>query len=355
MNTKAWMIYGANGYTGELAARQARRRGESPILAGRNAAAISRIADELGMQARIFNLHDKKMLAKNLSDVAAVLHCAGPFSATSQPMLDACLQTGTHYLDITGEITVFEAIFARDQEIRNAGIVAMPGVGMDVVPTDCLAAMLKRELPSATRLRLALYWHNARLSPGTSKTMVEGIPHGGKVRRNGKIITVPPAWKKDTFRFTNDLAMGGVTIPWGDVSTAYHSTGIPDIEVYLAAPERQLAKMKIPVFVRWLLGLKPVQTFVKRRIEKSVKGPNAEQRAQAEVLIYGDVEDDKGNKAALRLRTVEGYTLTADAAVEAAMRVASGSVEAGVKTPSVAFGAEFVLELDGSRLDTIAT
>lgn len=348
------MIYGANGYTGQLAARQALRRGESPILAGRNAAAISRIADELGMQARVFDLHDTTTLTKNLSDVAAVLHCAGPFSATSESMLDACLRTGTHYLDITGEIAVFEAIFARDQEIRSAGIVAMPGVGMDVVPTDCLAAMLKRELPSATRLRLALYWHNARLSPGTSKTMVEGVPHGGKVRRNGKIITVPPAWKKDTFRFRNDVELSGVTIPWGDVSTAYHSTGIPDIEVYLAAPERQLAKLNIPAFVRWLLGLTPVQAFVKRRIEKSVKGPNEEQRARAEVLIYGEVEDDQGNKAALRLRTAEGYTLTAEAAVEAAMRVTSGSVEAGAKTPSVAFGSDFILELDGSRLETVA-
>ena len=334
MSTPGWMIYGANGYTGELAARLARRLGESPVLAGRNGETIRSLASELGLQARVFDLHDPRAVTQQLHGIAAVLHCAGPFSATSRPMLDACIETGTHYLDITGEIAVFEAIFGRDEELRNAGIVAMPGVGMDVVPTDCLAAMLKRRLPSASHLKLALYWHKARLSPGTTKTMVEGIPEGGKVRINGKITRVPPAWKIDTFPFRDDLQLMATTIPWGDVSTAYHSTSIPNIEVYVAVTKKQLRGMKMPAAVRWLLGLKPVQAAIKKRIERRIKGPDDSERAHGEVLIYGEASDGKGNRTALRLRTREGYTLTAESAVKSAIRVASGTIEPGARTPT---------------------
>jgi short subunit dehydrogenase-like uncharacterized protein len=268
-------------------------------------------------------------------------------------MLDACIRSGTHYLDITGEIAVFESVFARDAELKSAGIAALPGVGMDVTPTDCLAAMLKRELPSATHLKLVLNWRNAKLSPGTAKTMVEGISQGGLVRKDGKIVSVPPAWRVDSFPFAENDSLSAVTIPWGDVSTAYYSTGIPDIEVYLAMSEKQVKQMKMPTPLRWLIGLKPIQAIIKKQIERRVTGPSDEQRARGEVLIYGVVGDDTGNTAAMRLRTAEGYTLTAESAVKAAMRVASGEFEPGAKTPSMAFGADFVLELTGSRLESI--
>jgi short subunit dehydrogenase-like uncharacterized protein len=347
---KTWMIYGANGYTGQLAARLAHELGESPILAGRNAEQIEPLASELGLETCVFDLHDPDKVARNLEGVAAVLHCAGPFSATSRPMLDACIKSGTHYLDITGEIEVFESIFARDAELRRANIVAIPGVGMDVTPTDCLAAMLKRELPSATHLKLAVNWRNAKISPGTAKTMAEGIPSGGKVRLDGKIVTVPPAWKLETFSFSESESLPAVTIPWGDVATAYYSTGIPNIEVYAAVSEKQIKQMRMPAMVRWLIGLKPVQNVIKKQIGKRVKGPDTGERAGSEVQIYGEVSDAAGNRKELRLRTVEGYTLTAESAVKAAIRVAAGEVPAGAHTPSMAFGADYILGLDGTRL-----
>ena len=157
-------------------------------------------------------------------------------------MLAACLLTGTHYLDITGEIAVFEDIHSRHQELSDAGIVAIPGVGFDVVPTDCLAAMLKRELPSATHLKLAFKSRYGKLSPGTPKTMVEGAPEGGRIRQNGRIVKVPPVHKVETIAFTESISTTAVTIPWGDVATAYYSTGIPNIEVFVGVPETQIGR-----------------------------------------------------------------------------------------------------------------
>ena len=346
------MIYGANGYTGRLAARVAAHRRLRPILAGRHAGPIRSLADDLGCESRVFDLHDPTVVATNLQGVAAVLHCAGPFSATSRPMLDACLRAGTHYLDITGEIGVFEDIHSRDREIRDAGIIAIPGVGFDVVPTDCLAAMLKRELPSATHLKLAFMARDGKLSPGTAKTMVEGLPEGGRVRENGRVVKVPPAYKVETIPFTEKLSTLAVTIPWGDVATAYYSTGIPNIEVFLGAPEEQIEKMKMPGILRSLLGLAPVQSLVKAVIAKRVKGPGDEQRSRDEMYVYGEARDEAGHRVAMRLRTREGYTLTAESSVTAILKTLEGRLAPGAYTPSMAFGAEYVLELEGTVLSS---
>jgi short subunit dehydrogenase-like uncharacterized protein len=348
-----WMIYGANGYTGRLTARFAKEHNLDPILAGRLAEPIRKLAGELGFESRVFDLADPAKVAANLEGVSAVLHCAGPFSATSGPMLAGCLRAGTHYLDITGEIAVFESVHSRSREIRDAGIVAIPGVGFDVVPTDCIAAMLKRELPSATHLKLAFMSRYGKLSPGTAKTMVEGLPEGGRIRKDGKIVKVPAAYKVESIPFTEDLSATAVTIPWGDVATAYYSTGIPNIEVFAGMPEKQISKMKIPGFMRWLLGLAPVQALMKSQIARRVKGPTDEQRARDEMYIYGEVRDDAGHKVAMRLRTREGYTLTAESGVKATRKIIEGRLAPGAYTPSMAFGSDYVLDLEGTRLSRV--
>ena len=348
-----WMIYGANGYTGRLAARFAKERHLNPILGGRRTEQIQPLAHELGFESRIFDLADPTVVARNLEDVTAVLHCAGPFSATSRPMLAGCLRAQTHYLDITGEIAVFEDIHSRGEEFRNAGIVVLPGVGFDVVPTDCLAAMLQRALPSATHLKLAFRSRYGKLSPGTTKTMIESLSEGGRIRKDGRIVKVPPAYKIETIPFTEDLSATAVTIPWGDVSTAFYSTGIPNIEVFLGASDRQIKQLQMPGFLRWLIGLKPVQAIMKAQIAKRVKGPTDEQRARDETYLYGEVWDDAGNKVALRLRTREGYTLTAESGVTATVKVLTGSLAPGAYTPSRAFGADYVLGLEGTKLSRV--
>jgi short subunit dehydrogenase-like uncharacterized protein len=348
--SEKWMIYGANGYTGRLAARVASGRALAPILAGRRLDQIQPLARELGLEWRIFDLGDPAKVVRNLEDVTAVLHCAGPFSMTSRPMLAGCVGAKTHYLDITGEIAVFEDIHSRSAEFSNAGIVVVPGVGFDVVPTDCLAAMLKRALPSVTQLKHAFKPRSGKLSPGTTKTMVEGLPDGGRVRIDGRIVNVPAGYKVETIQFTDELSAPAVTIPWGDVSTAFFSTGIPNIEVFLGASDRQIKQMKMPDVLRRLVGLQPVQAFLKALIARRVKGPTADERARNETYVYGEVRDAAAMKVVLRLRTPDGYTLTADSAVTATVKIASGNYPAGAYTPSMLFGADYVLELEGTQL-----
>src|SRR5262245_54603425 len=172
------LIYGANGYTGSLIAREAVARGQRPVLAGRKAPALGALADERGREPRVFALDDPAAVSAGFRGVRAVLHCAGPFARTSRPMADACLRERVHYLDITGEVAVFEALAARDAEAKAAGVLLLPGVGFDVVPSDCLAAHLKRRLPAATSLALG-FSSRGRVSRGTATTVAENLGGGG--------------------------------------------------------------------------------------------------------------------------------------------------------------------------------
>jgi short subunit dehydrogenase-like uncharacterized protein len=245
---KNFLIYGATGYTGELITRYAVERGLAPVIAGRNAAALGEIAKRYGLEHHIFALDETAKLDACLKDVTLVLHCAGPFSLTAEPMVKACLRTGTHYTDITGEIAVFEAMAARDAEAKQAGIMIMPGVGFDVVPSDCLARHLKNRLPSATHLALAFYGMG-RLSHGTQATMTMNVGKGGAIRKDGKITSVPAAWKSREIDF-GEVTRRAVTIPWGDVATAYYSTGIPNIEVFTVIPPANLRLLRASRYLR---------------------------------------------------------------------------------------------------------
>src|SRR5918912_1674411 len=340
-----FLLYGANGYTGRLITDLATGRGLRPVIAGRDRDSIERLARELNLEYCVFALDDRAAMAETLSEVAAVLHCAGPFSRTSKPMADACLRTRAHYLDITGEAAVIESLAARDHEAREAGVMLLPCVGFDVVPTDCLAAHLKRRLPSATKLALAIYGMS-RISRGTATTMVENINRGGLVRRDGKLTSVPAAWKTREIDFgTGPLT--ATTIPWGDVATAYYSTGIPNIEVYAAIPARLRRMMKLSRAFGWLLGTELVQRFLKKRIESQPPGPSEKERMIAKSLVWGEVEDDAGQRAVSRLSVPEGYTLTALTSLAIIEHVLAGNFSVGFQTPSKAYGADLILEIEG--------
>ena len=347
--TEGWLLYGANGYTGELIARRALAAGERPVLAGRSAESVGRLAAELGLEPRVFALDDPAAVDRGLAGMKAVLHCAGPFSRTAAPMADACLRARVHYLDITGEIEVFEGMAARHESALRAGVTLLPGVGFDVVPSDGLAAHLQRRLPSATHLALG-FQGSAHLSRGTATTMAENLHRGGAVRREGRIVPVPAAWKTRVIDFGAG-PVPAITIPWGDVATAYHTTGIPNIEVYMAAPRSMRVILKMARPFAPLLGSGSVQSVLKRWIQSRPPGPSAAHRARARSRLWGEARDAR-QAVVSRLETLEGYELTSRTALLALQRVLAGSVAAGFQTPGRAFGPDFILAMEStSRRD----
>ena len=338
------LIYGATGYTAKLIAALARQRGVKPVLAGRHDAKTRRVAESFDMDAKVFGLDDRDRLDAALSDVAVVLHCAGPFSRTSRAMVDACIRTSRHYLDITGEIDVFEACAARSPQAADNGVMVLPGVGFDVVPSDCLAAHAASKVVSPKRLTLAIAGPTT-LSRGTAKTIVEGIGQPSRVRRGGHIVPLKKPIRRE-IDFGN-RSVPCVSITWGDVAIAYHSIGTDDIEVLFASTPEVEQAVNLNPLLRFLLTTGFAQKMIKRRIDKQPEGPDTSEREQGSSTLFAEVEGANGEVASAMLRTPEAYSLTADSALTIAMRVASGDHKPGFQTPSMAFGADFVVDLEG--------
>ncbi|HKR63640.1 MAG TPA: saccharopine dehydrogenase NADP-binding domain-containing protein [Thermoanaerobaculia bacterium] len=334
-----WMLYGANGYTGELIAREAVRLGERPLLAGRSAERIEPLARELGLECRAFDLAQP-----DLSGVSLVLHCAGPFLHTATPMVNACLAAGAHYLDITGEIAVFESIFARDAEAKQRGVTLIPGVGFDVVPTDCLAAMLHAKLPDAHELWLA-FSSKSGVSRGTLKTMIEGAGWGSAIRRDGKIARVPHLGDVREIRFSSGPRMA-MTIPWGDVATAFRTTGIPNIRVYSGQSRKALRQTRMMRPLLPLMRIAPLRRLALKFADRT-SGPSADRRARSRVELWGRVANRAGREVAMTMTVAEGYDFTVMSALEAVKEVLRDA-KPGALTPALAFGSGFVTRFRGT-------
>ncbi|MBL4844197.1 MAG: saccharopine dehydrogenase NADP-binding domain-containing protein [Planctomycetes bacterium] len=345
----SWLLYGAYGYTGKLILEQVLAEGgERPILAGRREAPTRELAERHGLEWRQFTLgEDRGRVERGLDGVEAVLHCAGPFSATSKPMVEACLARQVHYLDITGELAVIEDVLQASPRAKAAGVALLPGVGFDVVPSDCLAATLAASLPEAVRLELA-FRSDGAASRGTTKSMIESLPEGGCIRKDGKLTTVRPGHRTRVVPFRRG-ARRCVAIPWGDVSSAYYSTQIPNITVYMAQPEAVIAGMRLMSLVRPVLGSKLVQRGLKRVADR-IQGPDSATRQAGRVELWGRVEDRWGDAREAQLEVREGYRFTVDASLACLERVLAGAVAPGSWTPSMAFGADFVLGLPETEL-----
>ena len=341
----AWMIYGANGYTGRLVAHTAKEEGLTPILAGRTEASVAALARELNLPWRFFDLADPEGGRKALADVAVVAHCAGPFSATSEPMIDACLATRTHYADITGEIDVFVAAQRRGDAAKTAGIVLCPGVGFDVIPTDCVAACLAEALPDATHLALGFQGLGG-MSPGTARTSVEALRTGGRVRENGKIVRVPLGSRTRTIDFGAGSKFA-VAIPWGDVATAYFTTGIPNIETYIASSPRAAARMRRLDWASPLLRLPGAMVFLGRTAASANPGPSPADLAEGKTYVWGEARNAKGSVRTARLVTTNGYRLTADGVLMAVGALLERPRAGGYCTPSQLMGPRCVEHLPG--------
>ncbi|MEJ7739160.1 MAG: saccharopine dehydrogenase NADP-binding domain-containing protein [Chitinophagaceae bacterium] len=350
MDKNEFILYGANGYTAQLIARLAKSSRMEPVLAGRRASVIEPLAKSLKLPYRIVSLHEKQKLHDLLSGSAIVLNAAGPFAFTARPMIEACLATGTHYLDITGEMPVFEMAKQYDAEAKKAGILIMPGVGFDVVPTDCLALFLKGHLPDASQLKLAFTTLNGSISHGTAMTMIQHLGEGGATRVNGNIIKVPVGHKSMQVNF-GSLNMLVMSIPWGDISTAYHTTNIPDIEVYTGISPHIYRILKFQRLFNWILRTGAVRSAIRNRIDCRPSGPSTTARQNGKSFIWGQVKNRDGKNVEARLTGPEGYTITAHTSVLILKKGLAGDYKPGYFTPAGLFGPDLILEVpDVSRV-----
>lgn len=337
-----WLLYGCYGYTGKLIAKHAVEIGMRPTLAGRDEQKVKQLADELQLPYKVFDVKNVSEVTAQLTGFALVLHCAGPFIFTAEIMVQACLSAKAHYLDITGEYQVFERMFELDADAKKSGIMLLPGVGFDVVPSDCLAAQLKAVLPSATTLELVLMNQGGGLSHGTALTIAENMGTGTVVRKRGKLDTVRNG------EVTIDFILDGkqktaVAISWGDISTAYRSTAIPNITVYNLLPLKVVRSFKISNSFGFILRSSLMKKILRSRIKSRPPGPTDQMRETASSSIWGQASNHLGISKRMLVKLPEGYTLTYLTAVEIVKQVLAGNFKTGAHTPSQVYGKDFIL------------
>jgi short subunit dehydrogenase-like uncharacterized protein len=345
---KNFLIYGSYGYTGQLIVELAIKEGLHPILAGRDEKKLRAQAEKYNLAYRAFALDETSKLDSALQEVDAVLHCAGPFVLTFRQMAEACIRTKRHYVDISGEIEGFEALVKMGDDARRAGIMLLPGGGFDVVPSDCLAAYLHEKLPTATHFRLFIRGVGGGVSRGTALSGIENMHRQGRIRKEGKIVQVPPAWQV----LEQDFGRGpvkAVSIGWGDVATAYHSTGIPNIETYFAVKPSAIALLRLTRSLGPLLYTRLVRNLLQWIIARAnPHGPSRQQNETGFNLMVGELRDaNTGQAVRAKLRTPEGYRLTALTTIEIMKRILSGDYKTGFQTPSLVYGTDFIMQFEG--------
>lgn len=347
---KKFMIYGATGYTGKLTAAIAAERGMRPVLGGRDRRKLRAVAAGLGLEYRVAALGDAAALDESLRGMDAVLHIAGPYLDTLDPMVEACLRTGTHYVDLSGEIDDYARLMARDGDAKKRGIMLLPAAGMDVVPTECLAAYVAAKVPDATRLATFVSGFE-KLSRGTQKTGVQALGRKLRMRKNGAIVDIDSV--DDCYADFGGGAVRCLPFTWGDIFIAHHSTGIPTIRSYHEANPTVKRAVRMAQYWGWLYRRALMRRIAMRSVDFLPEGPGDEYRRKASSVFIARVENEKGDSASARLFAPEGYTLTAHTSLAIIEKILSGGYRSGFHTAAQMYSCDFILEIEGTRREDI--
>lgn len=313
------MIYGATGYTGRMAAANAKAAGVDVILAGRpqDEEKLAALAAERDADYRLFAVDDVPARERALTDIAVLLNCAGPFMRTAEPLMQACLASGTHYLDIAAELDSYRLAERYDQDAQAAGVMLLPGSGGSVAMLGCLAGHAAKRVANPRKLSIALHVAGG-FSRGSAVSANENVTTETLHRVDGELVDRSGDELRE-FDFGNGPATSfPVTLP--ELITIWRATDIPNIETYVhvtegAFPEGDLAAMP--------------------------DGPTLEQREANRYHAAVEVTGEDGTVVRSILDTVNGYTFTTLAAAEAARRVVDGEAQPGFQTPAGLFGDGF--------------
>lgn len=340
------VIYGAYGFTGNLITRECKKRNIEVLLSGKNEEKLKALSIETGYEYAVADIENNKKLIEIFSDAILVINAAGPFINTCVQIIEACLESKTHYLDINGDIKVFELIKTYSKRAEDVGIMLLPGTGFDIVPTDCIANKLKEQMPDATHLKIAFATIGGGVSHGTAATVASRL--GDKAFRRINGLMKPINIGKNSMEVDFGLKkMFVMSIPWGDVSTAWTSTGIPNIESFMAVKPKVYKYLKFQSAINWLLRTKLVKSEIRKMIDKKITGPDDESRKSAYCLVWAQVMNAEGKTLTARLKTPDGYDLTALATTLITEKILNNNFKTGYQTPATAFSKDLIFEIEG--------
>jgi len=340
------MIYGAYGFTAKLIIEKMVAEGMNPVLAGRKVRPLEEVANEFGLTATVFDLNSPKVIRRELERVDLVLHCAGPFKVTGKPMIDACIDTSTHYLDITGELEIFEYCQEVSNNAKANNVLLLPGCGFDIIPTENLGVLLHSKLPDANSLEIAIYGLG-KPSKGTTRSVIGVMASGSRIRQNGDLVEIPYGSQPKEFTFANGKTRTCIPVPLPDLIATFQSTGIANIKMYFTMKPMQIRMTGFFQPLMRVLRFNPLASIVEWIVGKLASNPDEEFRADSPSYIIGIVHNGEKSIQA-DLVTPNAYDLTATATVQAVKHIEGlNSIPTGYVAPSEVLGSDFITTLGG--------
>lgn len=344
-----WLIYGATGYTGKLIAQEAVKQGQRPVLAGRSARKLQPIAEELGLKWVAVELTDKTALEAALAGVELVLNAAGPFGPISQPLVQACIDKGVNYLDIANELSSYQLMLSFDREAQERGIALISGVGFGTTATNFLAKQAVQLLPDANQMEVGIAPYNYTTEPatGVEKTALEVIAGGGKVYKEGKLVSIPLGHDRKFLTLPDGTTRSMLSSPLGDLIAAQLLTGVPNVTSYLELSLSDTSRRLMPL-IQTLLKIRWLRRFLQKQIDqKAAKSVGVVKPfEQKQSYAWVKVSNSQGKELELWLETGEGYEYTARSSLKAVERVFEMRPK-GALTPAQAFEPDFAEKIEG--------
>ncbi|CAO3675248.1 unnamed protein product [Umbelopsis ramanniana] len=357
------MIYGCTGYMGTMvseAIAQHPQLSQLCVLSGRSKAKVRNLATQLSLPWCSFKLSDS-LIDHYLKDINIVLNMAGPYVETTEPLIMSCIRTHTDYLDISKEQQSLQLLFQTlSTQIQSANIIAIPGLGFDSVATDCLAALLRHHLPTATHLNMSFAFSNIAdgipVSRGIWKSNVRNMFSAADMNlacAEGAIQEVPLFYKSRNVTFPNAGKTLVATAGGANCYIASRSTHIENIDTFIPIDVNimRLILFVWRVFAFLLRWIPLMHWFILHVMDYSLtKGPSEYQRKGKRIDVWGEVRDAQQGKVIRgSIQVMEAYGFAQQAAIEGLLRIISDRhISPGVWTPSQAFGPEFVLSIPGT-------
>lgn len=345
------VLYGATGYTGELTAHALVKRGAKPVLAGRSAAKVERLAGELGgLETATADVSEPASVRALVESGDVLISTVGPFARFGEPAVEAAIDAGATYLDSTGEPAFIRRVFeAWGPRADRAGIALLTAMGYDWVPGNLAGALALTEAgDAATRVRTA-YFTLGPFGPsgGTRASAAGALIEPGYAFRDGRLVSERGARRVRSFELAGEHRQALSAAASEHFTLPRTFPRLTEVDAYLGWFGNRSRAMSIgSAVMAGLFKLPGAKAGANALIERSVKGssggPSAEQRAKAGSHIVAEALDAGGRVlASVHLDGVDGYDFTAGMLAWAAIRATESPIEAsGALGPVEAFGLE---------------
>lgn len=348
------LLYGVTGFTGQLIAQSLQQHNIPFDVAGRNLAATETAAKRFNRGFQTFSITDSRAVDV-LRRYQVLINAAGPFRITAAPLARACIEAGTHYLDLAGEYADFRSVSQIADSSRaqiKAGsrneVSLISGIGFGVVPTDLVAAYLAKRMPDGKRLSIA-FAADGGVSKGTLKVLLSDLHSLGIKITNGQEEPARFGQEKRTVDFGEGGHRKVGTNPWrADLFSSRQSTPATSIQTFTAFPAA-LSFLAGPLGKA--LFFNPLARALGKFAEKFLpEGPKPAQLQKGRTFVWARLENDAGAWIETCVSGPEAYLFTGLCAAAITSAVLKQS-PAGVVTPSQLLSLDELLQLDRVQLE----